>query len=361
MSVTADHPHSMHRHADARLVDALPAEGRTRDSSARSGIRAVVDAYAELAKLRLNLLVLLTTAVGFAMAGDRMDWPRLAWTLFGTALAAFGANALNQCIEAPRDALMHRTRGRPLPSSRISPRAALRFAMLASMSGPIVLAFGVHPLPAALALGCLSLYVLVYTPLKLRTVHNTLIGAVCGAMPPLIGSTAAAGRFEFAGMTLAAILFIWQIPHFLALAWMYREDYRRGGFRMLSVTDPSGHATAWASVFYSAALLPVALLPAIGNLAGPLFAVGAMLLGALLLVMSLRFMRLRDDSAARRLFLASVIHLPLLLGLLVLDRAPDRKGRIPTVPPDGVSLLASAGIGVDGSASSPAVPLSSEG
>lgn len=283
-------------------------------------------ALLELSKFRLSLLVVSTTAVGYFLAAESaLGWSRLALTLIGTALAAFGANAFNQCLEAPRDARMLRTRGRPLPSGRVSARAAWLFAGVVGLSGPALL-LAVSPLAALLAAGCEALYVLVYTPLKVRTTLNTLVGAVVGAIPPLIGWAAAAGELAPGAWVLGAILFVWQIPHFLALAWLYREDYARGGFRMLPSADRGGERTCQAIVLFSLALVPVALMLTGVGATGLAYAAGAALLTAWLMVLAVRLYLDRSDARARGVFLASVIYLPLLLGLMVADRRVPAAG-----------------------------------
>jgi len=275
--------------------------------------------YLELSKARLCALVVMTALVGFLLAGGD-GWLRLVITLVGTALAAFGANALNQCWEVQRDGRMQRTRGRPLPSGRLRARPAWIYGAATTLVGPMVLAIGVNLLTAGLALGCAALYVLVYTPLKVRTPLNTMVGAVCGAIPPVMGWSAATGTLGFGGLLLGAILFLWQVPHFLALAWLYREDYERGGFEMLPQRDPEGAKTGQISVLYCLALLPLGLALALAGLAGQLYVVGSLILGVGLLYCGVRFDRERSAGAARRLFLASVIYLPLLLGLAVVDQ-----------------------------------------
>lgn len=286
------------------------------DYRAKSGL---VSAYLELSKFRLSLLVLLTTAVGYVLAAGGIDWLRFSITLVGTALAAFGANAFNQVLEKDRDRRMLRTRTRPLPSGAISPRAAVAYALAVGLGGPLLLAVAVDLWAGALALGCALLYVVVYTPMKVRSSLNTLVGAVVGAIPPLIGWVAASGELAGGAWVLAAILFVWQIPHFLALAWLYREDYERGGFRMLPMGDRGGEMTCQAVVLYSLALVPVTLMLTGVGAAGIWYASGAVLLSSALIALAVRLYGVRSDANARRVFLASVIYLPLLLGLMVVD------------------------------------------
>lgn len=301
----------------------LPTDALRRPSAAK--------AWTELFKVRLNALVLLTSAVGFHLATNTPDWLEFAFTLLGTALTAAAASALNQYLEIDRDARMPRTKHRPLPAGDISPRAALAAALALGGGGVLILAILVNLPAASLALGCLLLYVLVYTPLKTRTPLNTLVGAVVGAIPPLVGWVGATGRIELGGIVLAGILFIWQIPHFLALAWMYREQYAIGGFRMLPHVDPSGAKTCQAIIVYSLALLPMTLLLSAARATGIWYAAGALLLGLVQIFAAFKLYGTIERSAARRVFLTSVVYLPLLLALMVFDRAP--------VPRDGWQLL----------------------
>ena len=285
--------------------------------------RVVLAPYLELCKARLSALVVLTAGVGFVLgAGAQITWPRLTWTLFGTMLTAWGANAFNQWLEVRRDARMERTRRRPLPTRRLSGPAALRFALLTGCAGPLVLA-GFVGLPAAsLALAALLIYVLVCTPLRVRAPLNTLAGAVVGALPPLVGWVAATGGLTPGAWVLGGILFIWQIPHALAFAWMYSEDCRHSGFRVLPVVDPAGQLTGFVILIHTLLLIPLTLRLTLVGVTGWVFALGALLLGSGLLFFSTVLARQRSRTAARRLFLASVIYLPLLLGLMVADRRP---------------------------------------
>jgi len=283
--------------------------------------------YLELSKARLCAMVLLTTAVGYLVAdpgrGIGVSW--LA-TLAGTYLAALGANALNQWLERAADARMERTRGRPLPSERLAPGRALVWGLVASLVGPALLAITVGTLPALLAAGTVLLYVLVYTPLKRVSTLNTLVGAVCGAIPPLIGWSAATGRITEGGWLLGAVLFLWQMPHFLSLAWLYRDDYERGGFMMLPVLDRSGGLTFRVTLLFALMLVPLALSIFLAGVAGPWFALGATLLGLAWTATCVRLLRTGRRTDARRVFLASLAYLPLALGLMVADRGPHRPG-----------------------------------
>ena len=319
----------------------------------RAGKRHLVGLYLELSKARLSALVLLTTAVGFVMATPAVmpgsagiDWPRLLLTIAGTALAAGGANALNQLLEMRRDGLMHRTRRRPLPSGALSPAHALLFALAASYAGLCVLGLTVNLEAAGLALATILIYILLYTPLKTRSTLNTLVGAVCGAIPPMIGWVAASGSLDRGAWILGGLLFVWQIPHFFALAWMYRDDYARGGFKMLPGLDPTGRLTGQVVVLTSLGLLPLGLAVTLWGLAGPVFAVGSVVLGAWFVYVAARLYARPSDAGARRLFLASIAYLPLLLCLMVLDRN--------TVPLDLASPVATVTADLD--APQPPIP-----
>jgi protoheme IX farnesyltransferase len=281
--------------------------------------------YLELSKAKLSILVVFTAAAGYLMAphstaGATSGWREICGLLTGVALAAFGANALNQVMEARRDALMQRTRRRPLPANRIGRREAAAWGVGAAAGGVLLLAIFTNSLTAALALANILIYLLIYTPLKPRSSISTLVGAAVGAMPPVMGWTAAAGSLGTGALMLAAILFIWQVPHFLALAQINADDYAAGGFRMLPNIDPSGRLCGKVVLVHSLALLPVTLAPALAGLTGGLYVAGALALGLGLLTLALRLARRCDADNARRLFLASVIYLPLLLALMAYDR-----------------------------------------
>jgi protoheme IX farnesyltransferase len=280
--------------------------------------------YLKLSKARLCGMVVATTTVGYLLAVPTVDLVQLAATIVGTALTAFGANALNQYRERDVDARMERTRERPLPAGRIRPDAALIYGVAVSLVGTFVLLAWSGPLPALLAASTVLLYVLVYTPLKRVSTLNTIVGAICGAIPPLIGWTAATGRFEPGGWLLFALLFVWQMPHFLALAWMYREDYARGGLRMLPVVDPAGRITFPVTVLFAALHLPLGLMVTLSGIAGPWFAFGSLALGLWWGALGLKLYRSHSDRDARRVFLASLAYLPLALLLMLADRGPGR-------------------------------------
>jgi protoheme IX farnesyltransferase len=282
--------------------------------------RVKIAAYSELTKPGITRLVVLTTGAGFYLGSHAsIDFPRFFATLIGTALVASGASALNQYAERDLDALMRRTSGRPLPSGRLSPREAVIFSTALAVVGLAVLLFAVNALTALVVTATLISYLFIYTPLKRVTSLSTLVGAVPGALPIIAGWTASGAPLSRGAWSLFWILFLWQIPHFLALAWIYREDYQRGGFKMLTLTDPDGHRTGRQAFIYALALVPVSLLPTLAGITGPFYFAGAFGLGAMLVFMSVRLMFKRTLVDARRLFLASVIYLPLLLILMVLD------------------------------------------
>ena len=282
---------------------------------------ARVTDYIELTKPRITFLVLLTTAVGYAVGAEASFHPGVFIALLaGTALVSGGASALNQWAERDADARMARTAARPLPTGRLAPGEALAFGLALSAVGLILLGGAVNWLTALLALGSLSSYVLAYTPLKRVTSLCTLVGAVPGAIPPMMGWAAARGTLDREAWALFGVLFLWQLPHFLAIAWIYREDYARGGCPMLPVTDPGGMSTARQSVAYASALVPVTLLAGAFSAAGSFYLWGATGLGLIFVGCTIAFAVRRTVRAARLVFLASVLYLPAVLGLMVLGR-----------------------------------------
>lgn len=287
----------------------------------RAGMAGRVAALFQLGKGGLSLFVVMTAAVGFVVASRTgIDWPRLLVTVAGTGLTSWGALALNQWWEVSRDGMMRRTRERPLPSGRMTERPALVLALLAVACGLALLATRVNLLTAGLGLLTVVLYILAYTPLKPHSPLCTLVGAICGGIPPVMGWAAAAGRIEIGGWILAATLFTWQIPHFLALAWLYREDYERGGFRMLPVVDHSGQVTFQTVVLYILALIPMGFAATYVGMAGLLFMFGSFVLGSAMLFLGVRLYLRRTDANARILFFATLIYLPVLFVLLLADR-----------------------------------------
>ncbi|HVB37545.1 MAG TPA: heme o synthase, partial [Vicinamibacterales bacterium] len=238
----------------------------------------------------------------------------------GTALVAGGSAVFNQVYERETDQLMRRTRMRPLPDGRVQPAEALVFGAALAGAGLIDLALGTNLLAALVALVTLLTYTIVYTPMKQRSSLATLVGAVPGALPPMIGWAAGRDMLTIHAWTLFSIVFLWQMPHFLAIAWMYREDYERAGFPLLPVIEPDGRSTGRQAVIYAAALVPVSLIPWMIGLAGGTYFVGALLLGGALLALATGFAIERTTASARRLFFGSITYLPLLWGLMILNR-----------------------------------------
>jgi heme o synthase len=275
----------------------------------------------ELVKARLTALVLLTTLVGFYLGvRQSVDYALMLHTVVATALLAGGAAALNQLLERDHDAKMERTEDRPLPSGRVTPDMVLLFGGVCSVTGLVYLAVAVNLLTSVLGAITLTSYLFVYTPLKRVTSLNTIVGAIPGALPPLMGWTAARGEISGEGWSLFAILFFWQLPHFLAIAWMYREDYAKAGFAMLPVLDPEGHRTGRQAVSHTLGLLPVSLCPFLFHLAGVVYLAGALVLSLVFVWFAVQFSKHLTRNHARHLFFTSIIYLPLLLGLLVFDK-----------------------------------------
>ena len=283
--------------------------------------------YMELSKARLVSLVLLSAAVGFFLAprtgpagvAAGMDFPLFFVSLLGTAFVAAGSMSLNQWMERREDAEMKRTAARPLPAGRMQPLEALFFGTGISLAGFLILFFAVNAVAAFLAVLTLISYLLLYTPMKRMTSLCTVVGAIPGAIPPLIGWAAATGKAPFEAWVLFTIIFLWQMPHFLAIAWICRKEYESAGFKMLSVVDPSGAQVGRQIILYSAALLPVSLLPSIFGLTGKIYFFGALGLGAWVCFLSVRSFRSLDQKA-RPFFRASILYLALLLILMVVDK-----------------------------------------
>jgi protoheme IX farnesyltransferase len=274
-----------------------------------------------LAKPRLNMLVVVSAVAGYVMAsGDTHDVWRLLSMVAGTGLVAGGASAFNQLIERREDALMQRTRLRPLPDGRLGRRDALVFGSILTVAGLALLATGANVLSAIVALATIASYALVYTPLKRHSSFSTVIGAIPGALPPVIGWAAALDELSQGAWILFGIVFLWQLPHFLAIAWIYREDYARAGFPMLPVIEPDGRSTARQVVIYTLALLPVSIAPAAIGMTGAVYFAGALVLTLAFLWLAIRFALSRAVPDARRLFFGSIIYLPLLWMLMIADR-----------------------------------------
>jgi protoheme IX farnesyltransferase len=289
-------------------------------AAVRLGARARVAAYLELTKPRITSLIVLTSAAGFCLASRSVDYVALLSAMIGIALLSSGIATLNQYMERDLDGLMRRTANRPLPSGKLAPWEALWFGVGLTMLAEVYLALLVNPLTALLGLFVIAGYLFGYTPLKTRTSLSTMVGAFPGAVPPLIGWTAARGDLSVEAWVLFAILFLWQFPHFLAIAWMYREDYGRAGILMLPVVEPEGRVTGQQIVVYTLMLLPVSLLPTALGISGKAYFYGAIGLGLLFLYSSIRAAFSQSRQQARRLLLASVLYLPLLFILMVLDR-----------------------------------------
>jgi heme o synthase len=277
--------------------------------------------WMELFKARLSLMVVMTTLAGFIVGYQgAMDYVLMFHAILGTTLLAAGAAALNQLLERNHDALMPRTEHRPLPAQRLSPSLVLWVGLAVSVLGFLDLWVYVNRLTALLGALTLVSYVWVYTPLKRVTTLNTAVGAIPGALPPLMGWTAARGQLSVEGWGLFAILFFWQLPHFLAIAWMYRDEYRKAGFAMLPVFDPDGKRTSRQALSHTLGLIPVSLCPFAFRLAGPMYLISALILGAGFLYCAIRFVRSINRENARLLFFASIIYLPLLLLMMVIDK-----------------------------------------
>jgi protoheme IX farnesyltransferase len=300
--------------------DASPCPGE----GVAAGARFV--AYAELTKPRIALMVLFTVVIGAVLASNgRPDLLLLVHTVLGTTLVAAGASALNMFLERRLDARMRRTENRPLPAGRLRPLEALLFGSGLGVAGTVYL-WAALPHAGAALIAALTFvtYVFVYTPLKRVTPLNTLVGAVPGALPPLIGWTAVRGSLDLEAAGLFLIVFFWQVPHFLAIAWIHREDYARGGFLMLPAVDRDGRATARNMVLYCVALIPASLLPALGGQAGLLYTVGATLLGLAFFGCTMGFLRSASTASARRVLRGSLLYLPAVLALLLLDGLVQR-------------------------------------
>jgi heme o synthase len=276
--------------------------------------------YIELTKPRITWLIVMSTAIGyyFGHSGLWSIWA-VVHTLIGTALIASGTAALNQWYERDADRQMRRTQMRPLPSGRLKPNEALWFGIALAVAGSLELGLGVNWLSSGLGVFTLATYLWVYTPLKQKTWWSTTVGAFPGAMPPLIGFAAAAGKLTAEAWVLGAILFLWQFPHFYAIAWMYREDYSRAGIRMLPVVEPDGESTARQILLYSVLLIPISLLPKWMGMTGTIYMVGAIALGLFFLYSGIRVSLDRTKVRARKVLLASVVYLPVLYVLMVLD------------------------------------------
>lgn len=280
--------------------------------------------YAALGKATLSLLVAATAAAGFVIPSSSVADARALWVFGGTFLAAMGANGLNQRIEWKRDRAMSRTAARPLPGGEIGLGHALAWGISLAALGDVILLAAGNRLSFSLALIAQAVYLFCYTPLKTRTSLCTLAGAVSGAIPPLIGWSAATGGIHYGALNLSGTIFLWQVPHFLALAWIYRSDYRNGGFLMLPVSDPSGRLTCQVIVLYTLALIPFCLSATLAGVAGKVYAGGSLFVGLCFLWLGWLLYRDRQERNARRLFIGSIVYLPILLFLMIVDAGEAR-------------------------------------
>ncbi len=299
----------------------LDQSGIISPESGQLTLRERLMLYLELTKPRITFLIVLTAAAGFCLgARGAINYLTLAHAMFGIALLSSGIATLNQYMERDLDGLMRRTAMRPLPSGQLAPIEALAFGIILTTGAEIYLALLVNPLTALGGVAVIIGYLFLYTPLKTRTTLSTVVGAFPGAMPPLMGWTAATGEAGAGAWVLFAILFLWQFPHFLAIAWMYKEDYGRAGIVMLPVVEPEGRITGQQIIAYTLLLVPVSLLPWVMGISGKIYFYGALILGALFLYSSIRAALSRSRQQARKLLLASVLYLPLLFVLMVLNR-----------------------------------------
>jgi protoheme IX farnesyltransferase len=299
-------------------ANAAPVRLGTVGSSRR--LTAVLSDYVALTKPRLNLLVVATSAAGYYLGSPASPAPwSMAEAVCGTALVAAGSAVLNQVYERDTDALMRRTRLRPLPDGRVSADEASIFGIGVAALGILLLLVKTNGLAALLALATLVLYVVIYTPLKQRSEIATLVGAIPGALPPLIGWAAGHGSLSVGGWVLFALVFLWQIPHFMAISWLYREDYGKAGFPMLSVIDPEGRSAGRQALLYACALLPVSLLPSLVGVSGRAYFWMALVLGSAMVWLSWRFALTRSEPVARALFFGSIIYLPLIWVAMILN------------------------------------------
>ena len=298
-------------------MDILTAE--IQDTKA-IGMKEKLAAFLELTKPRIAFMLVLTSAAGFYLGSKgSFDFLLFINAMIGIVLLAFGVATLNQFIERRTDALMERTARRPIPTNKVSPAEALIFGLILTVSAEIYLAFLVNPLTAILGLVVIVGYVLLYTPLKTKTSASTAIGAIPGAMPPLMGWTASANEITLGAWVLFAMLFLWQFPHFLAIAWMYKEQYRKAGILMLPVVEKEGRLTAIQIVTFTVMLLPISIAPFFMGFAGAIYLIGASLLGLWFLVSSIQTARAKSVEKARKLLLVSVLYLPVIFALLVFN------------------------------------------
>jgi protoheme IX farnesyltransferase len=307
------------------VASCAPIDGKQMvgaQSAARTRGASKLSAYMELTKPRITMLVVLTSAAGFCLGSTgAIDYLKLLHLSLGIALLSSGIATLNQFMERDTDRLMRRTESRPLPTGRLLPTHALVYGLGLSVVATLYLAIFINELTAVLGTITFATYLFIYTPLKTRTTLSTVLGAFPGAMPPFIGWVAARDEIGLGAWVLFAILFLWQFPHFLAIAWMYRDDYARAGIKMLPVVEPEGRVTSQQIVVYTIMLVPVSLLPTLIDMAGTVYLIGAVALGLGFLYFSLRAAVQRTTWQARRLLLASVLYLPALFILMVLNHS----------------------------------------
>jgi len=302
---------------DAR---AATADNRL-DRRGEASVATTIGDYIALTKPRLNVLVVATSGAGYYLGSSgSLNLPNMAATVAGTALVAGGAAALNQVYERDTDALMRRTRMRPLPDGRVPPFDARMFGLVLSAAGLALLWALTNLAATALALATLVVYIIIYTPMKRRSPAATLVGAVPGALPPFIGWVASHAGPSAGGIALCLIVFLWQVPHFMAIAWLYRDDYGKAGFPMLPVIEPDGRRTGRQAMAYAAALVPASLIPTLVGTSGRIYAGAALVLGLGLLGLAVRFAAARSDSSARWLFFASITYLPLIWIVMMADK-----------------------------------------
>ena len=283
--------------------------------------KSVIRDYFDLSKPGIGFYSVITTFAAFWLAtSGPVDYVLLLHTLLATGLVTAGGGALNQVMEIREDSEMRRTEKRPLPAGRVSANSALAFGVATSILGTLYLLLAVNALSALLAIGTLAGYLFIYTPSKKLTSLSTIIGAFPGAIPILIGWVAVTGSIDLRGWTLFVILFLWQIPHFLAIAWMYRKDYARAGFPMLTVIEPEGLSAAHQSVIYLVVLVPISLYPTILHLTGSIYFIGALVLGLGFLASGVMVAIKRTNTAARQMLFASIIYLPVLIVLMIIDK-----------------------------------------
>lgn len=284
------------------------------------GLKEKLAAFLELTKPRIAFMLVLTSAAGFYLGSKgNFDFLLFINSIIGITLLAFGVATLNQFIERRTDTLMERTANRPIPTGKVSPMEALVFGLILTVSAEIYLAFLVNPLTAILGLVVIVGYVLLYTPLKTKTSASTAIGAIPGAMPPLMGWTASANEITLGAWVLFALLFLWQFPHFLAIAWMYKEQYRKAGILMLPVVEKDGKLTAIQIVTFTLMMLPISIAPFFIGVAGYVYLVGASILGIWFLITSIKTARAKSVEEARKLLLVSVLYLPVIFALMVFN------------------------------------------